>query len=117
VVTEDIDIRPFVLLGEEDDDRAGVVLTDRDMQPRLHVFEERADEGWQGTGYDWTSVARVLVAEEFPQHESDVGHDPEAGMFFMSGPRPVLAVIAAELRRVFDDEARLRDLLDRAEPD
>nr|MDT0659179.1 Imm51 family immunity protein [Micromonospora sp. DSM 115978] len=106
---------PFRLIGDETYD--GLVLVDGEMEGRIHVFEERSDEGWAGNGYDWTSVARVLVTETFPQYERELVYDPEAGMFFVRGPREVLEEIAAELTKVYHDESRLRDLLSRAELD
>ena len=106
---------PFRLIGDETYD--AIVLTDTEMEGRINVFEERSDEGWAGNGYDWTSVARVLIAESFPQYESKLMYDPEAGMFFVRGPREILKEIADELKKVYLDETRLRDLLSRAELD
>lgn len=106
---------PFRLVGDETYD--GIVLTDSDMEARIAVFEERGDEGWSGNGYDWTSIARVLVTECFPQYESKLGYDPEAGMFFVRGPRDILKEFAVELQKVYNDETRLKELLSKAELD
>lgn len=106
---------PFSLIGDESYD--AVMLTDTEMRDRLDIFAERGHEGWAGNGYDWTSIARVLVLERFPQHRDALSYDPEAGMFFMRGPREVLEEVAVELARVYDNEQDLRDLLSRAELD
>lgn len=105
---------PFSLIGDETYN--GVVLTEAEMEARVDIFAERG-EGWAGNGYDWTSIARVLVSERFPQYSEKLDFDPEAGMFFMSGPIEILEEIAAELKQVYDDGQRLRDLLSRAELD
>jgi hypothetical protein len=47
---------PFILA--DDGKYKSLILTDRDMIAKTHVFEERKAEGWIGSGYDWTSVAR-----------------------------------------------------------
>lgn len=106
---------PFSLIGDETYN--GIVLTDAGMEARINIFAERGDEGWAGNGYDWTSIARVLVSERFPQYTEKLDFDPEAGMFFMSGPREILEEIAVELKQVYDDEQRLRDLLSRSDLD
>ena len=45
------------------------------MGEKCPVFEEL--EGWAGDSYDWTSVARTVIAEELPQLEDAVSFDSE----------------------------------------
>jgi hypothetical protein len=59
---------PFILA--DDGKYRSLILTDRDMIAKTHVFEERKAEGWIGSGYDWTSVARVLLIEQLPDLQS-----------------------------------------------
>jgi hypothetical protein len=103
---------PFVLHGE-----AGrLILSDRDMVARTHIFEERS-EGWLGNGYDWTSLARVVVEERLPDLRDDLTFDPEGGMFVAIGSTEALKRLGEEMKKVFDDEASIRDILGRAELD
>lgn len=79
------------------------------------VFEER--QGWTGGGYDWTSLARVLVAEQLYEIQSQISYDPEAGMFSAHGPLDALKLLGAAMQKLYNDGAAIRDLLYRAELD
>jgi len=92
-------------------------MSDKDMAARVGVFEERSGAGWQGNGYDWTSIARVLVDEKLPDLKDELEFDPEAGMFSAQGPLEALKRLGKEMKKVFDDETLLRDILSRAELD
>lgn len=103
---------PFILMDAKG--HRALLLTDEHMLEKTHVFEERADEGWSGNGYDWTSVADVIVAERMPELDGALERDPEAGMLSVIGPRAALERLGTELAQAFRDEDRLRDLLSRA---
>ena len=105
---------PFILI---DEDFRSLILSDTHMVAKEAIFRERADEGWEGNGYDWTSVARVLVDEALPHLRDDVSFDPEAGMLSAQGSLEGLNELAAGMQAVYNDDARLRDLLSRAELD
>ncbi len=92
-------------------------MSDKDMSLRESVFEERKDEGWSGNGYDWTSIAPVIIGEKLPDLEGRLQFDPEAGMFSAIGPIEALEHLGAEMKRVFDDENLLRNVLSHAELD
>ncbi|MCA0269546.1 MAG: immunity 51 family protein [Bacteroidetes bacterium] len=94
-----------------------VLLADTDMLARVHIFEERADEGWEGFGYDWASVARVILDEDLADIADRIGLDPEAGMFAAYGEADAVERLAQALHVAYHDEARLRDVLSRAELD
>src|SRR5258708_15260481 len=84
--TDKTSYAPFILA-----DRGkyrSLILADRDMVAKAHVFEERKAEGWIGSGYDWTSIARVLLMEQLPDLQSNISFDPEAGMFSARDARP-----------------------------
>jgi hypothetical protein len=104
---------PFVLLSGE---AQSLLLSDHNMLARTHIFEERSD-GWLGNGYDGTSIARVLVEERLPDLRDDLIFDPEAGMFVATGSIEALERLGEEMKKVFDDEASIRDLPSRAELD
>jgi len=113
--TDKTSYAPFILA-----DRGkyrSLLLTDRDMMAKVHVFEERKAEGWIGSGYDWASIARVLLMEQLPDLENDISFDPEAGMFSASGARPALERLATVMLAAFESDEILRDLLSRAELD
>ncbi|HEX2697610.1 MAG TPA: Imm51 family immunity protein [Anaerolineales bacterium] len=105
---------PFILMTGE---YQSLILSDEHMESRLNIFEERADEGWEGNGYDWTSIARVVIDEKLPDLKDKFEFDPEAGMFSASGPLDALKRLGEEMKKVFDDEDLLRDVLSRAELD
>jgi hypothetical protein len=111
--TDKVTYSPFILWSEEA--RSTLILSDRDMVARTHIFEERS--GWLGNGYDWTSIARVVVEERLPDLRDDLIFDPEGGMFVAIGSIEAVKRLAEEMKKVFDDEASIRDILGRAELD
>jgi len=102
--------KPFVLI---DDEYRSLMLSDRHFGAKEHIFRERASEGWEGGGYDWASIARVAVKEKLPHLESEITYDPEAGMFSAQGSRSSLQELAKLMRKVYQSEEYLRDLLSR----
>jgi len=111
--TDKVTYAPFVLRTGE---APSLMLSDREMLARTHVFEERSD-GWLGNGYDWTSIARVVVEERLPDLRDTLSFDPEAGMFAATGSIEALKRLGDEMKKVFDDEVSIRDILGRAELD
>jgi len=111
--TDSVTYSPFVLLIGE---AQSLILHDDAMTARTHVFEERS-EGWLGNGYDWTSIARVVVEERLPEVRDDLDFNSEGGMFVAIGSVEALRKLGEEMKRVFDDEASIRDILGRAELD
>jgi hypothetical protein len=86
-----------------------LIMAENGMMGRIDIFEAA---GREGNGYDWTSVAEVVVRERLAG--INVTFDPEAGMFSASGSLPDLQRLGEQLRQVYADEAQLRDLLTRA---
>ena len=105
---------PFILMTGEFE---SLFMSDSHMVKWFPIFAEREDEGWVGGGYDWTSIARVLVKEQLPELETQISYDPEAGMFSAQGPVEALKTLGGAMQRVYNDEALIRDLLSRAELD
>jgi Immunity protein 51 len=106
---------PFILVDRGK--HKSLILTDRDMIAKAHVFEERKAEGWIGNGHDWTSIAQVLLTEQLPDLQSNISFDPGAGMFSASGARPALERLATVMLAAFESDEILRGLLSRAELD
>ena len=105
---------PLILMTGEYE---SLFMSDSHMVKWFPIFEERAEEGWTGSGYDWTSLARVLISEQLPEIESQIDYDPEAGMFSAQGPLEALKALGAAMQDLYNDEAMIRDLLTRAELD
>ncbi|SFP52132.1 immunity 51 family protein [Variovorax sp. 770b2] len=79
------------------------------------IFAERADEGFEGSGYDWASLAAVFIAEKMPAIEADIRFDPEAGMFCAySKNREAVEKFAVAFHAMCEDEAQMRELFTRA---
>lgn len=109
-------IEPFTFYVHEDrPEQASLLLTV--FKEREHVFAERADEGWMGGGYDWASVAQVVLDEKTPELLDKISFDPESSMFVAYGETPAVMAFAKAMKDVYDNEELLRDLLSRAELD
>jgi hypothetical protein len=104
---------PFIFLAKEG--RCQLLLLDSPMLEKFPVFQEL--EGWLGNGYDWTSIARTVVAEQLPHLQDVLSFHSEAGMFIAYGPRAAVQSLGTQMRAVFRDDAKLRDLLSRSKRD
>ncbi|WP_250254259.1 immunity 51 family protein [Chryseobacterium sp. Marseille-Q3244] len=85
---------------------------------KQEIFEVRAEEGFEGNGYDWGSLAQVFLDEKRPDLSESIRFDPEAGMFcaYSSEESPLKDFIL-DFKKVCEDEAVIRDLFSRAELD
>ncbi len=107
-------IKPFVWVDHETS--VSVVLTARVY--KTEIFETRAEEGFEGSGYDWASLAVVFLAEKMPELEEVVQFDPEAGMFCAySSDSEALKNFALGFKSACEDKALITDLFSRAELD
>lgn len=85
---------------------------------KAEVFDSRADEGFEGNGYDWGSLIRVYMHEKTPHLAEDIDFDPEADMFVAYSKNPAaLEEFALGLRAMCDDDDLIMDLFSRAEID
>ena len=81
------------------------------------IFESRGDEGFEGNGYDWTSLARVFLDEK-ASHLSSVKFDPEGGMFSAySSNAGELEEFILSFKSFCEDELLMLELFSRAELD
>lgn len=104
---------PFIFLDK--DGRCQLLLLDTPMLEKFHVFQER--KGWLGNGYDWTAIARTVLAEKLPHLQDVLSFHPESGMFIAYGPRPAVQELGMYMRVLFRDDGKLRDLLSRSQRD
>lgn len=113
--TENSPFSPFVLC--EYNGNHSLILSDMEMEAKMPVFEEQAESGWNGNGYDWTSITNVVIAERIPELRERISFDSEAGMLCALGAKDDLVVLANAMVKVFNSDEQLRDLLSRAELD
>nr|WP_244169863.1 immunity 51 family protein [Paenibacillus helianthi] len=108
-------VAPFILV-EQENGGVSVILSVGTYLADL--FDTRADEGFEGNGYDWASLAAVFLEEQMPELTGIVHFDPEADMFCAySGNREAILGFAAGFKQACEDEALIRDLFSRAELD
>lgn len=60
---------PFNLLVYDEDSKnvRGSLIYYPDGEYRQEVFDTREEEGFEGNGYDWTSLALVFLEEKMPE--------------------------------------------------
>ena len=115
-ITEKIEkeISPFFWVDH--DESASVCL---DVGAYLQdVFDTREDEGFEGNGYDWASLAQVFVNECCLDLQEKVDFDPEAGMFCVySKDKDSLLDFIIRFKKACEDKTLILDLFSRAELD
>ena len=82
------------------------------------VFNTRANEGFEGSGYDWESLAQVFLAERCSDLQDKIDFDPEASMFCAySKDKDALADFILQFKKACEDRSLILDLFSRAELD
>ncbi|AZA93586.1 Uncharacterised protein [Chryseobacterium nakagawai] len=85
---------------------------------KQEIFDTRADEGFEGNGYDWGSLAQVFLDEKRQDLIESIRFDPEGGMFCAySSQESQLKDFILDFKAICEDEALIRDLFSRAELD
>ena len=85
---------------------------------RDSIFATRAEEGFEGGGYDWQSLAAVFLAEKCPQLLDKIGFDSESSMFCAySKDREALETFALAFHALCENEAEMIAQFSRAEFD
>ena len=113
-------ISPFNLLVYDEDPQnvRGSFIYYPDGEYRQEVFDIREEEGFEGNGYDWTSLALVFLEEKMPELSDAIDFDPEGSMFCAySSKVDALAKLALEFNEFCDDIEAMKDLFSRAELD
>ncbi len=82
------------------------------------IFQTRAEEGFEGNGYDWESLAAVFLEEKMPHLVDILKFDPEAGMFaaYTDNKEAILG-FAIAFKEACDDDLLIQDLFSRAKLD
>lgn len=87
-----------------------LMLTDQHFGKVAAVFEQV--EGFEGSGYDWASVAHAVISRDAPHLEGRFGTDPEAGMFVAYGSdNKALGELGALLAKAYSDADYLGGLV------
>ena len=82
------------------------------------IFDLRADEGFEGGGYDWASLATVFIQELHPELENIVQFDPEGSLFSaFSNDEKALQTFIIKFKEALDNDNLIKDLFSRAELD
>ena len=83
---------------------------------KAEIFQAREDEGFEGNGYDWESLARVFVEEQVPELSEKISFDSEGSMFCAySEDKDALKEL--KFKDACENETLIMDLFSRAELD
>lgn len=108
-------IKPFFWL--EHDNSYSVCMADVGNY-KTAIFATRADEGFEGSGYDWASLAAVFLEEKHPEWQDIVSFDPEGSMFTAySSDKGALKAFTLAFKAACEDDKLILDLFSRAELD
>jgi hypothetical protein len=116
MVTNDFEekIKPFFWIQHENS--VSVCLNVGEY--KTEIFQSREDEGFEGNGYDWASLAQVFLNELKPELIDIVRFDPEADMFCAySGNREALKAFILSFKNACENRTLIQDLFSRAELD
>lgn len=85
---------------------------------KSELFEIRASEGFEGNGYDWTSLARVFLSEKAQELTGIIKFDPEGSMFCAySKDKTALKNFITLFKNACNNDELIQDLFSRAELD
>lgn len=109
-------IAPFFWM-DHDDGTASVSLYAREGYKKA-LFKTRRDEGFTGTGDDWTSLAVAFIDETMPENKNMIEFDPEQGMFSAySSDIEVLKEFILAFKIACEDDDLIRGIFAKAEPE
>ena len=113
-------ISPFNLRVYDEDPQnvRGSLIYYPDGEYRQEVFDTREEEGFEGNGYDWVSLALVFLEEKMPELSDAIDFDPEGSMFCAySSKVDALSRFALGFKEFCDDIEAMKALFSRAELD
>ena len=107
-------IRPFFWVEHENS--VSVCLNVGEY--KTEIFQAREEEGFEGNGYDWASLAKVFLEERHTELMKVIKFDPEAGMFCAySSNTDALKTFIITFKETCESETQIQDLFSRAELD
>ncbi|SIR90988.1 Immunity protein 51 [Moraxella cuniculi DSM 21768] len=110
-------ITPFKWIEHEDS--VSVIMSDVGDY-KQHIFDNRADEDFEGNGYDWQSLAVVFLDEKMPHLTDKIHFDSESSMFCVwanHADTNALKEFIIAFKNALDDNELILDLFSRAELD
>ena len=113
----DIDdkIKPFILV-EHESGSISMILNVGDY--KNEIFQARENEGFEGNGYDWASLALVFLEERLPELKGIINFDPEGSMFCAySNDKNAMHKFAIEFKNACENDELINDLFSRADLD
>lgn len=116
-MTIDFDITPFSWINS--DTSVSVIMNDVGSYQQ-DIFDSRADEGFEGGGYDWQSLAVVFLEEKLPHLQDKVNFDSESSMFCAYANKEnqsALQEFIVAFKQALDDKPLILDIFSRAELD
>lgn len=85
---------------------------------KQEIFDARADEGFEGSGYDWGSLAQVFLEEKRADLRDYIRFDPEGGMFCAySNHGDQLKDFILDFKKACENNTMIMDMFSRAELD
>lgn len=82
------------------------------------IFDTRANDGFEGSGYDWESLAKVFLEEKCSDLIEKINFDSEAGMFCVYSKNiEALQEFIRGFKNACMDKTLILDLFSRAELD
>lgn len=106
--------RNYAFFLVEDDEITSVCLNVGEYLK--DIFGTRANEGFEGNGYDWESLAQVFLSEQRSDLQEKIEFDSESSMFCVySKDKSVLLDFILNFKKACDDKSFVLDLFSRAE--
>ncbi|MCL2425466.1 MAG: immunity 51 family protein [Oscillospiraceae bacterium] len=108
-------ITPFSWIEHENGGAAVVLYTSDNYKTEL--FKTRENEGFEGSGYDWESLAEVYIQEYFPDSQSAIEFDSEHMMFCAySFELDAFRCFAIGFKEACENDELIADLFSRTTP-
>ncbi len=85
---------------------------------KKELFKTREEEGFEGNGYDWASLAKVFITEKEPKFKKIVKFDPESSMFCAySSDIGALKDFILSFKEACENDTLIQNLFSKAELD
>ena len=102
---------PFKIINDQ-----SLILYSDFILEKEELMLDHESGNWEGTGYDWASIAEYIILEKFPEDRDKFEFDSESSMFCVLSDVKNLERLGKELSKVFNSEELLKNYLDLAEP-
>lgn len=111
-------IQPFKFIEYETDVGKGYSVILNVGEYKNHIFEMRKNDGFEGGGYDWASLASAFLDLYLSHLAQCVNFDPEADMFSAhSADKAVLVTFITQFHEFCENEPKMIELFNTIEID